>query len=601
MKGNFHVRFGEGSGETRRLQSRKVRSTPTLRSGSFLIGAYQYLLDWHLSQYSQEPEKWLKGRTPTIFDSGKAGLRLTIGERKRILLAHIYGVDIDQQAVEVTKLSLLLKVLEGENEQTLTPQMRLLPERVLPDLSRNIKCGNSLIGPDYYDGVQQLTLGLVDEEELYRVNAFDWPTAFPTIMQAGGFEVVIGNPPYIQSRSGLLDEEEKKYYLRNYSTAQYQLNTYGLFVEQSIGLIKDAGLLGVIIPNYWLSTDADSRLRQQVFINNHVLEVVNVYRVFANATVDTLLLFAKRTNHGQFPKQCNIRAIERGLKTIFERLWAVANENWAFEQTLTIESNQTDVSVNFSRSVILRGQNTLDKFFTFRFGMKPYQVGKGKPSQTKEAVSRKEFNADSKVSEEHLPLLYAGDVKRYFLSWKGEWVRYGIHLAEPRSLDLFTGSRILVRRIVSNDRLDGTYTDEPFICNTDVITLQPKNIIETFPNIYFFLGILLSLPCATFLKSQNVNLDRAAFPKINTKTLATFPIPSLDPNEPDEKKLHDTLSSLAQEMLKLHFKRSKAITAHERTLLQRQIDSSDRQIDQLVYQLYGLTPEEIALVEGQTG
>ncbi len=74
---------------------------------------------------------------------------LTTAEKKRILLNNIYGVDIDSQAVEVTKLSLLLKVLEGENNQTLERQLRFFHERALPDLGDNIKCGNSLIGPDF--------------------------------------------------------------------------------------------------------------------------------------------------------------------------------------------------------------------------------------------------------------------------------------------------------------------------------------------------------------------------------------------------------------------------------------------------------------------
>jgi hypothetical protein len=132
---------------------------PACGSGSFLIGAYQYLLDWHLQWYTEhDPESWAKKRNPPIFDCGVRnsdfGLgkiyHLTTAERKRILLNNIYCVDIDPQAVEVTKLSLLLKVLEGESEQTISSQLRMFQERALPDLAQNIKCGNSLIGPDFY-------------------------------------------------------------------------------------------------------------------------------------------------------------------------------------------------------------------------------------------------------------------------------------------------------------------------------------------------------------------------------------------------------------------------------------------------------------------
>ena len=168
---------------------------PACGSGSFLLGAFQYLLDWYRDGYFESgPEKHARGRNPVLYQAAGDEWKLTTSERKRILLDHIFGADIDPQAVEVTKLSLLLKVLEGENESS--PQMALWQERVLPDLSKNIQCGNSLIGPDFYDGMQ---LSLIQEEEQYRINAFDWQRAFPEVFsKASGFDVVIGNPPYIR-------------------------------------------------------------------------------------------------------------------------------------------------------------------------------------------------------------------------------------------------------------------------------------------------------------------------------------------------------------------------------------------------------------------
>ena len=151
---------------------------PACGSGSFLLGAYQFLLDWHLEQYLEEPEKWAKGKAPKIYEHHRHGWRLITAERKRILLTNIYGVDIDPQAVEVTKLSLLLKVLEGESAEALRKQRLIFHERALPDLGSNIKCGNSLIGPDFYEGRQA---ELFDEEEQYRINAFDWQAEFPQV------------------------------------------------------------------------------------------------------------------------------------------------------------------------------------------------------------------------------------------------------------------------------------------------------------------------------------------------------------------------------------------------------------------------------------
>jgi hypothetical protein len=177
---------------------------PACGSGSFLLGVYKYLLDWHRDWYvANGHEKWSTGRSPTLYQGMGSDWRLTTAERKRILLNNIYGVDIDPQAVEVTKLSLLLKVLEGESEQTIVRQLKLFHERALPDLGNNIKCGNSLIGTDFYntpltslfrgekmDSSLARGAGGVSDEERYRINPFDWAAEFSEIMKAGGFDVV---------------------------------------------------------------------------------------------------------------------------------------------------------------------------------------------------------------------------------------------------------------------------------------------------------------------------------------------------------------------------------------------------------------------------
>ncbi len=163
-------------------------------SGSFLLGAYHYLLNYCLKWYAENgPEKYSKA---VWQGNGQGAWRLTIGERKRILTTHIFGVDIDPQAVEVTKLSLLLKVLEGETDESLgrQTQRKLFDDRALPNLDQNIKCGNSLIGTDYRGEPRLFTSG----KELKSINPFDWNFAFPAAVKAGGFDCIIGNPPWAQ-------------------------------------------------------------------------------------------------------------------------------------------------------------------------------------------------------------------------------------------------------------------------------------------------------------------------------------------------------------------------------------------------------------------
>jgi hypothetical protein len=159
-------------------------------SGSFLLGAYRCLLNYCLTWYTEhKPETFKKA----VYKDPRVGWRLTIDERKRILTTHIFGVDIDRQAVEVTKLSLLLKVLEGETDQSLALSQLAFGDRALPNLVDNIKCGNSLIGQDYF------TSKLIQEpDEMRRINPLDWKVAFPDAMKAGGFDCIIGNPPYIR-------------------------------------------------------------------------------------------------------------------------------------------------------------------------------------------------------------------------------------------------------------------------------------------------------------------------------------------------------------------------------------------------------------------
>ena len=191
---------------------------PACGSGSFLIGAYSYLLRYHLDWYvNNKPKK----HKEAVFQAKENEWYLTTAEKKRILLDNIFGVDIDPQAVEVTKLSLLLKVLEHESRESINHQAKLGLEGVLPNLVDNIKCGNSLIGPDFYD-TQQTTL--FDEAEMRRINVFDWNDdvkGFGGIMRKGGFDCVVGNPPY----GAFFNEIEKTYIKQNFVAYKYRYCT----------------------------------------------------------------------------------------------------------------------------------------------------------------------------------------------------------------------------------------------------------------------------------------------------------------------------------------------------------------------------------------
>ena len=275
---------------------------PACGSGSFLIVAYQTLLDWHLDYYTKnDPNQWLAAKNPPIYQAAGDIYRLTTAERKRILLAHIFGVDIDSAAVEVTKLSLLLKVLEGENADSVSNQLRLFHERVLPDLSNNIKCGNSLIAPDFYQNQQ---LNLFSEDDIYRINAFDWNTEFPEVFNAPspGFDAVIGNPPYIRMESF---KELKTYLAHRYVSHEERADMYVYFIEQAHRLLQPFGLFGMIVSNKFLRAKYGAPLRKFLSDNVHIQEVVDFagLPVFQGATVRTIILLTDNDLSSDGPAQ----------------------------------------------------------------------------------------------------------------------------------------------------------------------------------------------------------------------------------------------------------------------------------------------------------
>jgi predicted RNA methylase len=183
---------------------------PACGSGSFLVGAYTFLLDRRLAWLADGANVKASLRRGLIYGTGgqAPGFRLSIAEKQRILTESVFGVDIDPIAVEVAKFSLYLKLLEHETEETRERLFRHTDMKMLPNLDANIRCGNALIENDYYEGKNMARL---DEAELRRVNAMDWRTAFPQAHQAGGFGCVIGNPPWGQ-KAVKFRQDEKVYY-----------------------------------------------------------------------------------------------------------------------------------------------------------------------------------------------------------------------------------------------------------------------------------------------------------------------------------------------------------------------------------------------------
>ena len=224
---------------------------PACGSGSFLIGAYDALIEWHKSYYAAKAKPDRKA----AYRDADGDIRLAAKLKRQILLNNIFGVDIDQQAVEVTRFSLSLKALEDTRKDELDEERNLFKETVLPDLKDNIVCGNSLIGTDILEGQ------LFDLEEERKLNPMDYDKKFPAIMGSGGFDVVVGNPPYVFTRE-TMTVREREYYSSRYALSWEKQNTFMLFMERLLRFLKPNGTGSFIVPNSWLTIESAKLLRQ---------------------------------------------------------------------------------------------------------------------------------------------------------------------------------------------------------------------------------------------------------------------------------------------------------------------------------------------------
>ena len=607
------ARSGEG-GMTPKDVSRLKILDPACGSGTFPLGAYQYLLDWHLKWYTDnDPEKWAKGKNPTIFettrstpsafgtspksadktddgqdsraDLGEAGRgwRLTTAEKKRILLNNIYGVDIDPQAVEVTKLSLLLKVLEGESEETIGSQLSLIQERALPDLSNNIKCGNSLIGPDYYEG-QQLTMGFADEEERYRVNAFDWKAEFPQIFVQGGFDVAIGNPPYGAS----FTQPEEKYFSSHYKTFSGTKDVYTCFIEKGANVINSNGRVSYIVPSGWTGGPQYTNLRLNLLSYEFEKIVLLPFDIFEDAYVDTLIFVLNNNTPKQdhsvqtytYPKREKIVGMDiHDYKSVNQSDWSNSEDKKLIldPETIGLLSLLSKTAPRVLKDVCLMRRGVLFD---------------------------KSLLSDKRLSDAH-SRYFEGDVYRYQINLViNRWVEFGDKMKEkPKEFFWFEGQRILLRRLVNRrQRLMASITQETFITNKNLYSLIPQNIDGRI-----LLGILNSRLLSYLYIQQVTQAVKDDFPQVTIKDILSLPFPT------DENiKNNDTqFISIVERMLELtpllspQFQqtelggRQAPRTPQDKERVKREIESTDRQIDRLVYELYGLTEEEIRIVEGK--
>lgn len=610
---------------------------PACGSGSFLIGAYKYLLNYHREYYSKQgKKKFLGSKEDAITEDGE----LALWVKKQILINNIFGVDIDSNAVEVTKLSLLLKCMENETPASIMNNQSLFNERALPSLDENIKCGNSLIGNDFYSGGDSLN---IDIETQYKINCFDWESEFSSIFKSGGFDIVIGNPPYVKEYTDReIFENIKKSKLVKYY--QGKMDLWYFFVCFGLDILKDNGKLGFIAPNNWITNSGASILRNKILTDTKILKYVDFgdFKVFADAGIQTMVFILNKENISEDYQLDYYKVLNKNISILDLSNFLfkdIKNEDISIIKTIMSKNKMLNDIITFvdaNKEAILykikeKGNYYLNEDNTAQGIVYPQDYlneknrlvlgGDFKVGDGIFVINDKEKNQLNLQKEELKlirPVYTTEQIKRYYAnSINKEWViytgstfkninemkkypnikkhldkfkkvitsdnaPYGLHRARKESF--FNGEKIIaVRKCV--DRPIFSYVDFNSYVSATFYVIKPANI-----DLKYLTGILNSKLIAFWLKNKG-KMQGSNY-QVDKEPLLNIPIV----NTKDEK-VKSKLVKLVDNIIAINKKLVGENNPNTKEILERQVRALDGEIDRLVYGLYQLTEEEINIIE----
>jgi hypothetical protein len=439
-------------------------------------------------------------------------------------------------------------------------------ERVLPDLGNNIKCGNSLIGYDYFEG--QL---LPSEEERIRVNPFNWKKEFPETFSHGGFDIVIGNPPWI-SLSGKFGAEiyppkQIEYLVQNYHGNTYMPNMYEYFVSQGLNLVKKNGYFSFIVPDRLGFNRQFIELRKRILNESRIVSLV--YKTpFPNVTADTLVfVFQKCT-----PEENAIVRISEHEKTV-------------------IDQKQSDL---LSRSGYVFGyfddlktMSLIDKIESSN--IKPL---KDYCETTSGYGGKSKLITESQISPKQIQTLKGESIGRYVLRkiFFFEFKKENITGRTTDKNKLGATPKILLRK--TGDKIIATFDETGIFPEQSLYFLFNKKDSVDYK---YLLGLLNSKLLTVYYRAKSLT-NKNSIAQVKKVDLDELPIHTVSAS--NEQVQHDKIVLLVEKMLELQKRLAKAKTPQERESLERQIQDTDSSIDSLVYDLYGLNEEEVKILEG---
>lgn len=560
---------------------------PACGSGSFLLGAYKYLLNYHKEYFlKNKTKKYMGSRYEIIDESGN----LALWVRKQILINNIFGVDIDSNAVEVAKLSLLLKSFEDSFNVNEYGQGSLLNEKILPSLDNNIKCGNSLIGNDFYESHLDL-----DDATLYKINCFDWEEEFKSIFKGGGFDVVIGNPPYVFIKYVDWADDVKDYFSSNYditnkdnkskSNQSGKINLYTLFIFRAIKLLKENGLFSFIVPNGLLRTTTYDMARKFILDNYHIDLIADLKDgVFKGVTAPTIIFKFSKSHSNDDTKIIDANCLVDGF--VNESKYHYINQSIFLKNT----SYTFSIFSNPKETVLFKKMESYNKYL----GEITSEIIEG-------IVCKKEQILLEKPNDPLCRKFLEGkNIKKYKIDFNNKYIifdRKKLHRARPDEV-WNSDKKIIIQRISG-----GLHPIVAALDTENYYSFASTNLIlirDDFRDIYSYelICALLNSKLINFYYVKNFTNASTLTVNISKTFLEKIPLPLIDLNNKEDKEVNDKIVTLVDNIIALNKNLSVEKNPNSITMINRQINAIDRQIDSLVYKIYNLDESDIKIIEG---
>jgi len=605
-------------------------------SGSFLIGVFGELLDYHAWYYNENHAEAVSAKCHKI----DGVFALTIRQKQQILINNIFGVDLDHQAIEVTQLSLYLKMLEDETMATANDMQVLFHEKILPDLSKNIRHGNSLIGTEIFSGT------IFEFEEERQICPFDFDTAFPQVFKkGGGFDAIVGNPPYVKEYTNRqVFEQVKMGKLNKYYKGKMDL--WYFFVCYGLDLLKTNGKLGFIVPNNWVSNAGASILRTKVITDGKIAGIVDFedYMVFKSASIQTMILLLEKNSKDDnyaFELQ-KFKRIKLSLTEVINDLtvnkfYPVASDSWLpninrekykngflkfdnnvdeplLNKILAAKNFELDGKKEVAQGIVAP-QDTLNKKgaeklkFLIPEGagifvltekevnlllLSPEELELIKPFYSTNELHRYAAKAennnwiiytnssfkDPQIAERYPRI--KNHLDRFNEIITSDFGPYGLH--RSRLEHFFQGEKIMALRKCESP----TFTFTSFDCYVS----QTFYIIKTERINLKYLTAILNSSLIKYWLLKKGKMQGSLY-QVDKEPILAIPVFKCD-----DEQITNNIVKLVDQFLSSSAQILNAASWADKDYLKRKCESIDKQLDNLVYQLYNISPDEIEIIEG---